>query len=118
MKTLVVTVMATTLVFCAAVAAHAESGKAAGKENSAGISVRAEGISTTASDGGSASITVGGIEGDVDAQGVAVVNGRVSIDGKEVPAGVTRYKSPRTGTVYSIERKNGKVNVRSEGADK
>lgn len=113
MKNRLMPVMATALIL--GVAAGAE---AAGQEGKTGITVRAEGISTTATDGNTASVTVGGIEGEVDVQGVTVINGRVSIDGKEIPAGVTRYKSPRTGTVYSIERKNGAVNVSSEGAKK
>lgn len=85
---------------------------------SGGISVRAEGINSIATDGNSASVTVGGIDEDVDIQGVTVINGRVSIDGKEIPPGVTRYKSPRTGTVYLIQRKNGAVNVTTDEGSK
>lgn len=78
------------------------------------VNARAEGVTAIATDGGQASVTVGGIAGDADIQGITVINGRVSIDGKEVPANVTRYKSPRTGTVYLIQRKNGAVSVTTE----
>jgi hypothetical protein len=47
-------------------------------------------------------------------QGVAVVNGKVYIDGKEIPPKVTRYKSPRTGEVYLIRRDGGSVEVTTE----
>lgn len=79
-----------------------------------GVSVRAEGVTSIATGGNSASVTVGGIDSDADVQGVTVINGRVSIDGKEIPANVTRYKSPKTGTVYRIERKGGAVSVTTE----
>ena len=83
------------------------------------VNARAEGVTAIATDGGKASVTVGGIDGDADIQGITVINGRVSIDGKEIPAHVTRYKSPRTGTVYLIQRKNGAVSVTTEeGAGK
>lgn len=83
------------------------------------VTVRAEGVSTVATDGNTASVTVGGIDADADVQGVTVINGRVNIDGKDIPANVTRYKSPRTGTVYLIQRKGGSVSVTTEeGAKK
>lgn len=86
---------------------------------SSSVTVRAEGISTVATDGNTASVTVGGIDSDADVQGVTVINGRVSIDGKDIPANVTRYKSPKTGTVYLIQRKGGSVSVTTEeGAKK
>lgn len=81
---------------------------------SGSVNVRAEGVTAIATDGGEASVTIGGIAGDADVQGVTVINGRVSIDGKDIPANVTRYKSPKTGTVYLIQRKNGSVNVTTE----
>lgn len=84
-----------------------------------GVNVRAEGATAIATDGNTASVTVGGIDMDADVQGVTVINGRVSIDGKDVPPNVTRYKSPRTGTVYLIQRKGGSVSVTTEeGAKK
>lgn len=82
--------------------------------SSGSVNVRANGVTAIATEGNDASVTVGGIDADADIQGVTVINGRVSIDGKEVPANVTRYKSPRTGTVYLIQRKNGSVNVTTE----
>ncbi|CAG0954280.1 hypothetical protein RHDC4_00288 [Rhodocyclaceae bacterium] len=84
------------------------------KVGTEGVNARAEGVTAIATDGGKASVTVGGIAGDADIQGITVINGRVSIDGKDVPANVTRYKSPRTGTVYLIQRKNGAVSVTTE----
>jgi hypothetical protein len=45
------------------------------------VNARAEGVTAIATDGGKASVTIGGIEGDADIQGVTVINGRVSIDG-------------------------------------
>ena len=79
-----------------------------------GVNVRADGVTAIATEGNEASVTVGGIDADADIQGVTVINGRVSIDGKEIPANVIRYKSPRTGTVYLIQRKGGSVNVTTE----
>lgn len=84
------------------------------KVGTGSVNARAEGVTAIATDGGKASVTVGGIAGDADIQGITVINGRVSIDGKDVPANVTRYKSPRTGTVYLIQRKNGAVSVTTE----
>lgn len=81
---------------------------------SGSVNVRAEGVTAIATEGSEASVTIGGIAGDADVQGVTVINGRVSIDGKDIPANVTRYKSPKTGTVYLIQRKNGSVNVTTE----
>ena len=86
---------------------------------SGSINVQASGISAIATEGNTASVTVGGIDADADVQGVTVINGRVSIDGKEIPANVTRYKSQKTGTVYLIQRQGGSVSVTTdEGAKK
>lgn len=83
------------------------------------INVQADGVTAIATEGNNASVTVGGIGADANVQGVTVINGRVSIDGKDVPANVTRYKSPKTGTVYLIQRKGNSVNVTTEeGAKK
>lgn len=68
----------------------------------------------SAAGGNTAGNTIGGIEGEVDSQGVTIINGRVYIDGKEIPPKVTRYRSPRTGEVYVIRRKGGSVEVTSE----
>lgn len=65
-----------------------------------------------------AGLTVGGISGDADVEGVTVINGRVSIDGKDVPPSVTRYKSPKTGRIYLIQRKGGAVSVSEAGGAK
>lgn len=79
---------------------------------------RADSVTSIATGGSEASVNVGGIGSQVDVQGVAVVNGKVYIDNKEIPPGVTRYKSPRTGTVYLIQRRGGAVSVSSEGGAK
>jgi len=78
-----------------------------------GINVDAKDVTTAATNGSTASVTVGGIEGGANVQGVTVINGKVWIDGKEIPPNVTRYKS-KSGTVYRIERKGGAVSVASE----
>lgn len=78
------------------------------------VNVQASGVTATATEGNTASVTIGGIDADADVQGVTVINGRVSIDGKEIPPGVTRYKSPKTGTVYLIQRRGGSVSVSTE----
>lgn len=65
-----------------------------------------------------ASVNVGSIAEGANIEGVTVINNRVSIDGKEVPADVTRYKSPRTGKVYLIKRQGGAVSVSESGGIK
>lgn len=75
------------------------------------------GTAAVAGRGNSAANSIGGIEGDVAMEGVAVVNRRVYIDGKEIPANVKRYKSPRTGEVYVINRKGTSVQVTTESED-
>jgi len=75
-------------------------------------------ITTIATEGSTASVSVGGIGEGVEMQGVAVINGRVYVDGKEVPPNVTRYKSPRTGELYVIQRGKDGVSVTSEGQRK
>lgn len=84
------------------------------KEGGTRVDINARDISTTASEGNTASVTVGGIGNDADVEGVTVINGKVWIDGREVPAAAKRYKS-KSGTVYRIERsKSGAVSVTSE----
>jgi hypothetical protein len=72
------------------------------------------GNTAIATQGSTAANTVGGMGSGVDIQGVAILNGRVFIDNKEIPPEVTRYKSPRTGEIYVIRRKGGSVEVTSE----
>ncbi|MEY2631584.1 MAG: hypothetical protein RIR00_238 [Pseudomonadota bacterium] len=79
------------------------------------VSIKGSDITTISiGSGNTSSVTVGGIEGDVQIQGITVINGRVYIDGKEVPAHVSRYTA-KDGTVYRILRRNGGVEVTSEG---
>lgn len=77
------------------------------------VDVDARDVSTATSGGNRASVTVGGIGEGANIQGVTVINGKVWIDGEEIPPGVTRHKS-RSGTIYRIERKNGAVSVTNE----
>ncbi|MEW6163672.1 MAG: hypothetical protein AB1642_01275 [Pseudomonadota bacterium] len=77
------------------------------------IDVDAKDVSTVTTGSNSASVTVGGIGEGVNVQGVTVINGKVWIDGEEIPPGVKRHKS-KSGTIYRIERKNGAVSVTSE----
>lgn len=84
----------------------------------ANVNVRAKDMTAIATEGNTVSNSVGGIGEGVDIQGVAVINGRVYIDNKEIPPKVTRYKSPRTGEVYIIRRKGGSVEVTSEAEAK
>lgn len=78
------------------------------------VDVRSKGSTAIATEGNVVGNSVGGIEGDVEMDGVAVINGRVYIDGKEIPPKVTRYKSPRSGEVYIIKRQGTSVQVVSE----
>lgn len=77
------------------------------------VDVDAKDISTLSTGGNTASVTVGGIDGGVESQGVTVINGKVWIDGVDIPSGVKRHKA-KSGTIYRIERKDGAVSVTSE----
>lgn len=88
------------------------------KGGNANVNVRAKDMTAIATEGNTVSNSVGGIGEGVDIQGVAVINGRVYIDNKEIPPKVTRYKSPRTGEVYIIRRKGGSVEVTTEAEAK
>lgn len=57
--------------------------------------------------------TEGGIIGDVEMEGIMVLNNEVYIDGTKIPPHVKKYKSNKTGKNYIIERgKNGNISVR------
>lgn len=58
--------------------------------------------------------SVGEIAPGANIEGVTIINGKLWIDGKEVPPGVKRYKSPKTGKRYSIERRGNSVSVTSD----
>jgi hypothetical protein len=88
-------------------------------KDSGTVSTHGTSSAAIATDSSTARNTVGGVGSNVDIQGVAVINGRVYIDNKEIPPNVTRYKSPRTGEVYVIKRKGSAVEVTSDpGAKK
>jgi len=57
--------------------------------------------------------SVGRIEPGANIEGVTIINGKLWIDGKEVPPGVERYKSPKSGKIYNIERRGTNVSVTS-----
>lgn len=63
--------------------------------------------------GNEAKSTVGEIAPGANIEGVTIINGKLWIDGKEIPLGVKRYKSPKTGKQYNIERKGSNVSVTS-----
>ena len=82
------------------------------------VKVQADGATAIATEGSTASVTVGGIDANADIQGVTVINGKVWIDGKEIPPNVSRYVAPRDRTVYLIKRNNGAVSVTTEEGSK
>lgn len=56
--------------------------------------------------------TAGSIEGDVEMEGVAVINGEVFIDGEKVPKGKSSFVAKKSGKKYRILRdKDGNVSV-------
>lgn len=88
-----------------------------------GVSVSAGGGRTVSAGPGSqvsvgpgnqAKSSIGEIAPGANIEGVTIINGKLWIDGKEVPPGVKRYKSPKTGTTYKIERSGKNVSVTSE----
>lgn len=87
-----------------------------GKDGS--VKARSAGSVAAAGRGNEASVSVGEIAGDANIEGITVINDRVSIDGKDIPPNVTRYKSPKSGKVYLIQRKGGSVSVSEAGDGK
>ncbi|MCX8087252.1 MAG: hypothetical protein N3C63_10195 [Rhodocyclaceae bacterium] len=57
--------------------------------------------------------SVGSIAPGANIEGVTIINGKLWIDGKEIPPGVKTYKSPKTGKIYKIERQGKNVSVTS-----
>jgi hypothetical protein len=82
-------------------------------DDNADTSIYSRNMIIAAASGSTASVNIGGIASNAKIQGIAVINGRVYIDGKEIPSTVTSYRSPRTGEVYTISRKMGSVSVTS-----
>ena len=82
--------------------------------NGINVNANAKDVSTVSTEGNTSSVTIGGIEGGGNVQGVSVINGKVWVDGDEVPPNATRFKSRKTGTVYKITRKGTNVSVTSE----
>lgn len=86
------------------------------------VSVKGSGGDVRVGAGGDVSVgqgnrvgsTVGEIAPGANIEGVTIINGKLWIDGKEIPPGVKRYKSPKTGKVYHIERQGKNVSVTSQ----
>ncbi len=55
--------------------------------------------------------SVGSIAPGANVEGVTIINGKLWIDGKEIPPGVKTYKSPKTGKTYKIERQGKNISV-------
>ncbi len=84
----------------------------------AGVGVKARSEARTAGRSNEARVNVGRIADDANIEGVTVINGKVWIDGQEVPAGVSRYKSPKDGKIYLIQRQGSSVSVSEAGGVK
>jgi len=82
------------------------------------VKARSDDTTSSARRKSEARVTIGGIADDANIEGVTIINDRVSIDGKDVPPNVTRYKSPKSGKIYLIERKGGAVSVSEAGGVK
>lgn len=82
----------------------------------AGGDVRVDaGSQVSVGSGNEVGSSTGSISPGANIEGVTIINGKLWIDGKEIPPGVKTYKSPKTGKVYKIER-NGK-NIAVTGND-
>lgn len=83
------------------------------------VSVRGAGETVGVGAGGQVSVgpgnevksSVGEIAPGANIEGVTIINGKLWIDGKEIPPGVKRYKSPKTGKLYNIERRGKNISV-------
>lgn len=74
----------------------------------AGTDVRVgSGSQVSIGSGNDVSSVAGSIAPGANVEGVTIINGKLWIDGKEIPPSAKLYKSPKTGKVYKIER-NGK----------
>jgi hypothetical protein len=59
--------------------------------------------------------TAGSIDDDVEMEGVAIINGSVTIDGEKLPKGKTRHTGKKSGIKYVIKwGKDGNVAVSQE----
>ncbi len=91
--------------------------------NVPGVSVSVGGNSGRGQDNVSVSVggknevgnTAGSIDEDVEMEGVAIINGAVTIDGEKVPKGKTRHTGKKSGIKYLIKwDKDGNVAVSQE----
>ncbi|MCX7898311.1 MAG: hypothetical protein N2441_10625 [Rhodocyclaceae bacterium] len=110
-----------------AFAASAQISISAGGESvrigpSGEVSVKGSGADVRVGAGGQVSVgqgnqvgsSVGEIAPGANLEGVTIINGKLWIDGKEIPPGVKRYTSPKTGKVYRIERHGKNISVTSQ----
>ena len=67
----------------------------------------------TLGSGNRAHSSTGEVSPDANIEGVTIINGKLWIDGKEIPPRVKRYQSPKTGKTYRIERNGNNVSVSS-----
>jgi len=63
--------------------------------------------------GNEARSVTGAIAPGANIEGVTIINGKLWIDGEEIPPGVKRYRSPKTGKTYEIERRGQNISVTS-----
>lgn len=79
---------------------------------SAQVSVSSGGTQVRIGSGNDASNDSGTISGDVEIEGVAILNDKVYIDGVRVPKGVREVTSKKTGKTYRIVwGKDGNISV-------
>ena len=76
------------------------------------VSVSSGGTQVRIGSGNDASNDSGTISGDVEIEGVAILNDKVYIDGVRVPKGVREVTSKKTGKTYRIVwGKDGNISV-------
>lgn len=76
------------------------------------VQVSGRGSHVSVSSENDVSVDSDGISGDVEIEGVTIINGKVFIDGVRVPKGTREVKSVKTGKTYRIDwGKNDNVSV-------
>jgi hypothetical protein len=91
------------------------------------VNVNVPGVNVKVGDGGKGGVSVsiggkndvgntaGSIDESIDIEGVAIINGAVTIDGEKVPKGKTRHTGRKSGTKYIIKwGKDGNIAVSQE----
>jgi hypothetical protein len=75
------------------------------------VSIKGTGAQVSIGSDNQVGSSVGSIAPDANIEGVTIINGKLWIDGYEVPPSVKTYKSPKTGKTYKIDRKGKNVSV-------